>query len=255
MQRSIVPALLLTLTLGAGAISVSADTITIRADSWYPMNGEPGSDKPGYMIELAKAIFEPAGHQVDYGLMPWERAVKSVRAGDYDCVVGAYNDDAPDFVFPQENWGLDETHLWVAAGNDWKYTGTDSLAGKTVGLIGGYAYGDEFDGYFKAHPGQAQYIKANNALEQNIKKVAGGRIDATAESPSVMRAKLKDMGYQGKLVSAGALGDPVPMYIACSPAKDSSQTYVDLVDKGTRELRKSGKLDAILERYGLEDWQ
>ncbi|MDI9244177.1 transporter substrate-binding domain-containing protein [Marinobacter sp. CHS3-4] len=234
---------------------VQADTITIRADSWYPMNGDPGSEKPGYMIELARAVFEPAGHEVDYGVMPWERAVRSVRSGEFDCVVGAYKEDAPDFIFPEESWGHDETHLWVTPSNDWRYNGVQSLDGVTVGMIGGYAYAGDFDAYFEANPEQAQFVYANNALEQNIKKVVGGRIDATAESPSVMRAKLKDMGMQGKLTSAGALAEAVPMYIACSPANDRSKAYADLVDSGTRELRKSGKMKALLDRYGLEDWK
>jgi len=232
-----------------------ADTVTIRADAWYPMNGEPGSEKPGYMIELARAVFEPAGHTVDYGLMPWERAVNSVRSGKFDCVVGAYKDDAPDFVFPAESWGHDETHLWVVSDNNWSYSGLDSLAGKTVGLIGGYAYADDFDAYMESNPGQAQTINANNALEQNIKKVIGGRIDTTVESPSVMRAKLRDLGLDGKLRSAGPLAEPVPMYIACSPKSDKSQTYIDLVDQCTQELRASGELKKLLDRYGLEDWK
>lgn len=234
---------------------IHADTITIRADSWYPMNGDPGADKPGYMIELARAVFEPAGHTVDYGVMPWERAVNSVRSGDYDCVVGAYKEDAPDFIFPEESWGDDETHLWVTADSNWRYTGLDSLDGKNIGLIGGYAYADDFDAYTENHPGQVQFINANNALEQNIKKVIGGRIDTTAESPSVMRAKLKDLGMDGKLVSAGPLAEPVPMYIACSPATGNSETYTDLIDSGTRKLRESGELKTILDRYGLEDWK
>lgn len=253
MQR--VNVLAAVVVLACSVMPLHADTITIRADAWYPMNGEPGAEKPGYMIELARAVFNPAGHTVDYALMPWERAVKSVRSGEFDCVVGAYKEDAPDFVFPEEHWGLDETHLWVTPDSDWKYDGVESLQGKTVGLIGGYAYGEEFDAFFEENPKQAQYLKANNALEQNIKKVMGGRIDTTAESPSVMRAKLKDMGLEGKLVSAGRLGEPTPMYIACSPANKSSQTYVDLVDKGTRELRAEGKLESILDRYGLEDWK
>jgi polar amino acid transport system substrate-binding protein len=60
-------------------VSVQAQTISIRADYWYPMNGDPNSDKPGYMIDLAKAIFEPQGIAVDYQLMPWSRAIQETR--------------------------------------------------------------------------------------------------------------------------------------------------------------------------------
>ena len=36
----------------------TAATITLRADSWGPYNEEPKSAQPGYMIEVAKLIFE-----------------------------------------------------------------------------------------------------------------------------------------------------------------------------------------------------
>ncbi len=233
----------------------SADTITIRADSWYPINGDPGSDKPGYMIELAKKILGDAGHTVDYRLMPWERAVDEVRQGNIDCVVGAYIEDAPDFVYPSESWGLDESRFFVKQGDPWRFEGLDSLANIKLGLIGGYAYGEDFDQYIEANPDVGQFVKGDNALEKNIKKILGGRITATVESPLVMQAKLKDMGLQADIVAAGNLGEPSDMFIACSPAKSSSKALVELIDTGTQNLRASGELQDILDKYGLPDWK
>ena len=233
-----------------------ADTISIRADSWFPINGEPESDKAGYMIDLAVKIFGDAGHTVDYRLAPWERAVADVRKGKYDCVVGAYKEDAPDFVYPEESWGLDESAFFVKQGEAWKYTGLASIAGVKLGLASGYAYGEDFDAYVKANnKGNYQFVKGDNALEKNIKKLLGGRITATVESPLVMYASLKGMGIQGQIVEAGMLGEPSDMYIACSPAKKGSKDLVSLVDEGTRRLRSSGELKTILDQYGLSDWK
>jgi len=251
LMRQTTLALLLCIAAAIG----NADTITIRADSWYPINGEPGSEKPGYMIEMARKILGDAGHSVDYRLMPWERALAEVRQGNIDCVVGAYIEDAPDFVYPTESWGMDESAFYVKKGETWRYTGLDSLASVKLGLIGGYAYDDAFDQYVQSHPDVVQYVKGDNALENNIKKIMGGRITATVESPLVMRAKLKDMGLQADIISAGNLGEPSDMYIACSPAKPSSKALVELIDAGTQNLRASGELKDILDNYGLTDWK
>ena len=233
-----------------------ADTVTIRADSWFPINGEPEGDNAGYMIDLAVKIFGDAGHTVDYRLAPWERAVADVRKGKYDCVVGAYKEDAPDFVYPEESWGLDESAFFVKKGEVWKYTDLGSIENVKLGLVGGYAYGEDFDAYVKAHnKGSYQFVKGDNALEKNIKKLLGGRITATIESPLVMNSSLKGMGIQGKIVEAGMLGEPSDMYIACSPAKKGSKDLVRLVDEGTKRLRSSGELKAILDKYGLSDWK
>ncbi len=103
--------------------------------------------------------------------------------------------------------------------------------------------------------GQFQFLNADNALEQNIKKVLHDRIDATVESPAVMNAKLKELGLKGQLVSAGRLASSEPMYIACSPAKELSKKLATWVDEGTRKMRKSGELQKIMEKYGLSDWK
>ena len=233
-----------------------SDTVSIRADNWFPMNGDPKSATPGYMIELATQIFTEAGHTVDYRTMPWERAVKSVRSGEFDCVVGAYSEDAPDFIYPTASWGLDEAAFYVKKDESWRYTGLDSLAAIKLGLIGGYAYDEAFDNYIKENnKGNYQFIKGDNALENNIKKVLAGRLTATVESPVVMLAKLKEMGHQDKIIDAGKLGEAEDIFIACSPAKESSKALMKLVDEGTSKLRQSGELQKILDKYGLKDWQ
>lgn len=245
---------LTTLTLASLA---SADTISLRADVWYPMNGDPGSDHPGYMIEIAKAIFGAAGHQVDYDTLPWERTLVMVRNGKFDCAVGAYKDDAPDFVFPEQSLGTDQSFFYVKPTDSWRYQNQDSLKGRHIGLIGGYAYDEDFTKYVEGHKGEIdiQTVNADNALEQNVKKLLAGRIDTLVESPPVLTAKLAEMKLDGKLIEAGAMTEPKPMYIACSPAKPSSKTYVKLLDEGITKLRASGELAKILARYGLKDWQ
>ncbi len=254
--KALAIAMALGIPLTLGCSLVRADSISIRSDVWYPMNGDPGSAQPGYMIELAQEIFSKAGHSVDYRLMPWERALSEVRKGAEDCVVGAYKEDAPDFIFPEEHWGMDNSAFYVRTGESWRYQGLSSLDSIKVGVIGGYAYGDEFDQYVNDNANNnIQTVKGDNSLEKNIKKVVAGRLTTFIDSPLVVSAKLKDMGMEGKIEEAGTLGDPSPMYIACSPAKPASKAYIKLIDEGTRALRASGRLAEIMAKYGLTDWK
>ncbi|QGX38802.1 substrate-binding periplasmic protein [Permianibacter aggregans] len=233
-----------------------ADQVTLRADVWFPMNGEPGSANPGYMIEVADKAFAAAGHSIDYANMPWERAVAEVRAGKIDCAVGAYKEDAPDFVYGDQHLGLDTQAFFVKKGTPFRYTGNlEDLRNVSIGIIGGYSYGEDFDEFIKQPGLSVQSISADNALEQNIKKLLAGRIVTTLDSVPVVRAKIKEMGVQDQIVMAGQFGEPTPMYIACSPAKPTSKQYVAILDKGIRDLRASGELKKILDKYGLEDWQ
>ena len=231
-------------------------TVRIRADVWFPMNGEPGSDQPGYMIEFAQAIFGARGYQVDYRVMPWSRSLLNVSLGLSDCVVGAYKEDAPGFVFPETSWGENQNLFWKRADSEWHFDGDlSSLEGLQIGLIRNYAYSPGFDAVMATDPPGAEFLSANNALDQNIQKLMLGRIDVTVESRVVMERQLEELGLVDTIVPAGRLGDPNPMYIACSPEKPESQRYVEWVDVGTAELRETGELQAILARYGLRDWQ
>lgn len=70
-----------------------------------------------------------------------------------------------------------------------------------------------------------------------------------------MDAKLQEMELIGQITPAGQLGEEETMYIACTPAKETSQHYIKWFDEGTRKLRESGRLAAIMAKYGLSDWR
>ena len=72
----------------------SGDTIRLRADAWFPINGDPQAAHPGFGIEALQAIWKQAGHQLDYRLMSWGPSLEAVRNGSADCVIGAYKEDA-----------------------------------------------------------------------------------------------------------------------------------------------------------------
>ncbi|MCD8522403.1 MAG: transporter substrate-binding domain-containing protein [Saccharospirillaceae bacterium] len=239
--------------------SLQADVIRLRADEWYPINGQPDSEKPGYMIEIARTIWEAAGHQVEYRLMPWERAIDETRQGRAECIVGAYREDAPDFVFPQQAMGLDSSHFYVAAANSWRFQTMADLNNVRLGTIGGYAYDNgELDAYIEKNqknPARVQIVRSGNALEQNIRKLLTQRIDVIVESPAVMQAQLKKMEHSDAVVSAGMIGEQSPLYIACSPVLPAVTGYLDLLDNGLQEMHNNGRLQTILKRYGLDDWQ
>ncbi len=62
--------------------------VVLAADEWCPYNCEPGSAKPGYVIELAKIIFEKKGYEFDYKMMPWEQAKSDALQGKMSGAIG-----------------------------------------------------------------------------------------------------------------------------------------------------------------------
>ena len=232
------------------------ETVTIKADYWYPYNGEPNSPQPGYMIELAQLILEPLGFTVEYRQLNWQRALSSTLIGTTDCVVGATKKEAPNLVFAQLPWGVSETQVYVRHTDPWRYHDLESFTGRKTGLILGYIYGEELDGYFQTHKGELfDYISGDNPMQQNIHKLMAGRIDGLLETEPVMDATLTKLGLSTKIIKAGVIGETEALYLACNGYQARSQQIVRLVNEHMPTLFASQRFTQLLEKYGIESWQ
>ena len=233
----------------------TAETITVRSDVWPPYTDEPGSN-PGFMTEVAEAIFTAKGYQIDYQLMPWTRCIDAVQKGTYDAVLGTDPSESPDFVYPAEALGLNQNGFYVKKGSSWKYTGGDSFKQIRIGVIDGYGYFPELDSYIETYKGNKLFMATgDDALPKLLKMLKAGRLDAIIENISVMAVTLPAEKLSGEIISAGDVELKDEIFMAFSPAKDSSKKYSQIFDEGISELRKSGKLQEILSRYGVEDWK
>mgnify|MGYP001050162289 CR=1 FL=1 len=240
--------------------SAKCDQITLVADIWCPFNCDPGSDSPGYMIEIAQRVFKKAGHTVVYKNMPWEKAIEETRKGKFTGIVGGYKSDSPDFVFPAKPLGISHTIFFTRKGTAWRYTGIDSLKKIRLGVIEGYSYSDELDKYIAANKGKPSIFLASGdeAIEHMILKVMKGEIDAFVEDPAVYGnycGTKKLMSVIGAIQEAGSLGPPEQNYIAFSPKNPKSAEYASLLATGLDQMRKSGELKKIIVKYHVKDWE
>jgi len=235
-----------------------ADVISLRADEWCPYNCAPDSDKPGYMVEIAKRVFEPARHQVDYQVLNWARAIEATRSGKFTGIIGAAHSDAEDFVFPAVELGIMTSAFAVRASEDWSYAGIQSLGGRTLGVIRDYAYNPGLDQYIAAHKdddARIQFVYGDNALESNLRKLLKGRLDTVVDGQYVLAYTLTRLGLEKEIRMAGTAAEVDPLYIAFSPANPKAAEYAALLSKGVTELRANGELQKVLAKYGLHDWR
>lgn len=245
-------------------LTINADTISVKSDEWCPFNCEPGSANPGYMIEIARIIFEKAGHQLTYGVMPWSRCIDHGRKGKLDALPGATKGEMPDFVFPEEELGFSMTAFFVKKGNQWRYTDLSSLEGLKVGVLDEYEYGAGLDEYFekKKNTGEAQIVRGEDPVGLNIKKLLKGRIDIVPEDKLVFLYNAKEHGVLDQVQEAGMVPvtdkadfESTKVYLAFSPKNPRSKEYARILSEGIREMRASGELAKILAKYGLTDWK
>ena len=244
----------ISLLLAARYSNISkADELILVADEWCPYNCTPGSKTEGFMVDIAKSVFEKNGHKVIYKNMPWSRAVVSGRAGEVTGIIGAYKEDAPDFVFPEEALARSGQDFFVERSSEWKFNGLESLEGISLGVIQDYSYGQLLDDYIsknKKDPSKIQATGGDNALNTNLKKLLAGRIKAIVEDKSVMMFNLDLNKAKEKVKAAGGLPTQ-DVFIAFSPKNPKSNEYANLLSKGIKDMRKNGELDKIFGKYGI----
>lgn len=232
-------------------------TLSIVADEWYPMNGKPGSDRPGFMIEIAETLAAELGVGLDYRIMPWDKALNMVSKGIFDCVIGAHKKDAPGFIFPNHHWGVDQLAFYGQTSNHWAYSGLDSLSSQQIGVISGYSYGEEMDNWLMNHPKNTVRLDNNDALTQLSLMLINQRLDLVLESQAVMENKLKHQDWGTQLKQVSLIGEKNPLFLACSPHPrrvNFVQAVLAQMDAAFVKLKAQKGIEPILSRYGVKPW-
>lgn len=234
-------------------------TISIVADEWCPINCEPDSTSPGYMIEIVKEIFEKRGFNIEYRTMSWTRALSRVREGEDHLVVGAYPEDASDFIFPEEPLGHTCEVFYINSSSGWSYRDVNSFANIKLGVIRGYSYGPEIDAHihrYRVNPNMVHALSGDKALERLVHLLSQDRINVLVENEYVMEYFLQSHPqYKSKLKKSSNAYKHRFVYAAFSPSKKESKEYSLILSSGIREMRQSGRLQEILQKYSIDDWK
>lgn len=244
--------------------SARAETVTLVADGWCPYNCEPTSDRPGFMVEIAKRAFEKHGLTVEYLNLPWARAIEDTRAGKYNAIIGAYYGDAPDFIFPEHPQGVSSFAFFVNKDDSWNYDGLNSLHNRSLGTINEYSYSQNLDAYILEHkndPARVQILYGDNAIDNNIKKLVMHRVDTIIEDRQAMAYFLSPSEYESvrsSIREAGILPDDTDghgaVFIAFSPQNPNSAKYAKILSDETLSMHRTGELQKIMKSYNLEPY-
>ena len=230
-----------------------ADTITIVGDPWCPYNCT-SQKNPGFLVKLAKTIFEKSGHTIEYSVVPWKRAKLGIVSGFYDGIIGmAKNEDTEKlYVFPTLEMAESQFCFYVAKDSQWKYIGMPSLKNERLGVINGYGYGAEgtpIANYLKNNidTTQVQTVSGDQPLTQLIKMILLGRLSVIIEDSMVMEYTLAQMAYQSRLKKVGCLENVDKVHIAFSAKNPRSDRYAEILSNGIKELKNTGEYGRIVD--------
>ena len=231
----------------------SSKTIIIGADEWCPINCTNTGKQQGIGIDLARKVFEPIGYKIEYQIIPWSEALKLVREGKINAVIGASRKDDKTLIFPDNPITEISDNFYVRTGSPWRYQGIHTLKNKRVGIIQDYGYGDVMTDFIAKNKFTADVLytaQGKTPLKDNIEKLMDGKIDVLVESKIVMDYTLKNSNLAEKIIWAGSAPQDY-VYLAFSPALPQSKTLAAQYDATIRSMKASGALKQMYSVYGL----
>ena len=234
-----------------------SEEIILVADEWCPYNCTPGSERPGFVVEVARTIFEKEGIQTTYQTRPWTRAISECSEGRYQGIIGAAKPEAPTFHYPGIEQGMSTIVFLSKKGSNWKFTGMNSLKDIRIAVTQDYYYGDALNAYIEMnrHNGDRIHVTTGDqAFNQNLKLLELGRVTAILIDRDVFAHYAFMNGLNDDFVEIGEINAD-PIYIAFAPDAPNSEKYAAILTEGMKQLRASGELDTVLGRYGLVDWK
>lgn len=243
----------------AASVGLTAEKeIIFGADVWCPYNCSLDGERQGYLVDLSKEIFAEHGYRIKYIILPWERALKSAKAGRIQAAIGAVRGNVDGHHLGRQSLGRDETILVVRSGEKFEYRGVSSLDHKRLGVITSYTYDNhgEIDRFIASKKKEGSWVTTiynENPLDSLFKMLVNRRIDAFLENKYVALYKAKQLGVD-RLIDIVETGTGDEIFFAFTP-NEQGRALAAVMDDGIIKFRKSGRLKQLLTIYGIPDWQ
>ncbi|MFY8044209.1 MAG: substrate-binding periplasmic protein [Rhodoferax sp.] len=239
------------ISLGSAA---SADTWVIRSDAWCPYNCAPEDSNPGYMVEILQGAALANGHQLDYKLLPYSRALQQAREGKITGIVGMLAYDRKGFVF-SNTMGVDSNCLIVNKGSGLRYRSKADLDNMShIGVIEGYGYPQDFVRWRDRNPEKVEALSGENALTRQVQKLKAQRLGAFIENENVFRYAASTSPEMQQVEVAGCMTGRDTLHIGISTKNPKAKEIKAQVDAYLASIRKNGELRRLLAKYQVAPW-
>lgn len=248
---------------GCGTEDTGSDTngtkklIVATNAEFEPFESLDENNKPvGFDIDLMNAIGDKLGYEIQYDNMEFDGVIAAVNSGTCDAAISGLTINAKrkksvDFA---DAYYSGAAQILIVANDDTVFTGTTKeeldkqLEGKKIGVCSGftgqdYAEGDdewEFPGIKDAE------VKIYENISLAIEDIKNDNIDVIIMDDSTAKEAAKENSDSVKVVDVALTVEEYGIAVA----KNNADLLKD-INKALAELKSEGKIDALMEQYGL----
>lgn len=249
---SYVPLLLL-FTFG-----LRAETLVVASDVWCPYICN-NKENPGILVDALIEIARVKKLDIRFKGVSLSRSITMAQHSKVDIVLAVTESHILNYKLQSSNhyFGGWYNDIYIRKSDDWTFDSQQDIedflnAGETLGIIDGYEYGSFIDKLKIKYSTKIYQASGLSPLENSINMLQKGRMSAFLDSRYNVEYVMKKNNVDN-IIYAGSEGDFVPLFLGYSPT--TSPEVINSIDNGLLIIRKRGILKAILEKYGVPDWQ
>lgn len=235
----------------------SGNKIVLASDDWCPYVCDAKTDKPGFMVELARQAFALHGIEVEYKAMPLYQAIQAASRGEVDGVLAIARRENK-LVYPSQPQMFSHKKAFIRNNDYWRYDAPNALKGRKLCSVLDYTMDSHTRKYFTKNyalnPSAFMIEEGEDANITCIQKVVDGKADVYIADRNVVLSYLNRPEDSKLLKEVSVLGaHPQPLFIAFSPKLQNAKEYADKLVSAVESLRVVGDSKEIAVKYGLCD--
>ncbi|MBN0988016.1 substrate-binding periplasmic protein [Amphritea pacifica] len=216
---------------------------------WKPYQVWHNDKVTGMDIELLKVIMNKAGCRYELTKVPWERTMRYIKSGDLDLALGASKTaERSEWAYFSEPYRREIMALFVRRDEYTKWNTAqnfEQLAGlnpRVMALRGAY-YGSTWNQIKDRF-----FVHQLNKYEQLIKMLGVQRTDVVLTDLYNGKVLIKELGLEHDITTLdwNASDDDIHMMFSKATVNPDD---IRLIDEAIRQLRQSGTLKQVIDRY------
>lgn len=235
---------------------IHANTIRLIAVQDCPYTCESKASNKGFVVDIIEYVYNNSGYDFLYqNSATYEEALKKVRSGEYDLMVGVSNYAKKDLIFMKQPLGYKHNVIAVQKYSKWAYTSSTSLNQLRLAAIKELSYSNEIKKYLDQNQQDTSKLILRSgklARKHNLKALRFDKVTAIIDDRVALRyfifKKKKPFAFKIAFTSVSE-----KIGIAFGTKSYRSQKYVNILYNGLKKMKGSQKLQDIMRKYGLSE--
>ena len=226
-------------------IAQNIEKIVVATESWETNTNEDGT---GSFFDMIREVYAMEGIDMEFIIVPYERAVEMTRNQEVDAWVAAYDEEEDFALFPDWHFDADTVTAVYKKDRFPDFDGVNSLSGPVISWIRGYAY----DEYIEEEMNIYRLDKRTSAMEMLVRD----RIDIFLDAAAEVEDMISDVDFNRKIkfnVNQYAYTQilNLNLYLAFAPNAKSSE-LIRIWDTNFPEMLLSGRVQEIYDQYEVD---